>query len=621
MPRTDSSRLLRWALRACMALPLLMLAANLLAWLRWGTDLPYFDDWWAYDMRNALSLSPARLFQAVNNTISPVGLALDALAQRWLGGNPLPYQTLSMLGVLGGLLWMQWHLLGWVVGDGRMRVVLFAFCFLMLQSGTYWGEQNLAYHQTLPLLSLLGATCLMAFTRGALGWRWLAIFALGSIAGLSYVSGAISAFVLGAGWLLLAWMLRRHAVRALAARLQSGGVALLLAGTATSALQIYLTRRTQPQGRNQQYMELTWPTTSDFWAYLAGKLGRSTGHGFGLTALEVVWVAGVALALVTAVRFVLRGMLAHERVGSARWRRLAVVFLPLLGVVLVYLAMVGMGRAGLRDASVQGAEAVFRFGYHRFHFFWVTLLFPWLAAALALGLRRSAVPVGAMLGVLALTCVLAGVRGVFDVPSFYRSASAYRETEIRCLSRQLGSGEPISCPGFSLMWLPDLTRAYVYARDIRASFVRYLPIVEREGFGQDVLHWGDPQAGLRAPWVHARPLPDGWMQAEDDALVVLPLADQDLLRNCRVLGVQVGLDADQPEVAQVFYRLLGQAGYAEQLSVRKPYRSGAHGPARLEFTIDSPSGFEPELRIDPVEGHTRFRLTDLRVTCRLIAQP
>ena len=38
-----------WLLRACIALPLLMLAANVLAWLRWGTDLPYFDDWRAYD--------------------------------------------------------------------------------------------------------------------------------------------------------------------------------------------------------------------------------------------------------------------------------------------------------------------------------------------------------------------------------------------------------------------------------------------------------------------------------------------------------------------------------------------------------------------------------------------
>ena len=59
------------------ALPLLMLAMNVLAWLRWGTDLPFLDDWRAYDEKNALSLSPTRLFEAINNTITPVGLALD----------------------------------------------------------------------------------------------------------------------------------------------------------------------------------------------------------------------------------------------------------------------------------------------------------------------------------------------------------------------------------------------------------------------------------------------------------------------------------------------------------------------------------------------------------------
>ena len=43
MRRTETPRLQRWLLRACVIVPLLMLAANLLAWLRWGTDLPMVD--------------------------------------------------------------------------------------------------------------------------------------------------------------------------------------------------------------------------------------------------------------------------------------------------------------------------------------------------------------------------------------------------------------------------------------------------------------------------------------------------------------------------------------------------------------------------------------------------
>jgi len=613
MPRAETLR--RWALGACIALPLLMLAANLLAWLRWGTDLPYFDDWRAYDQRNARSLAPARLFEAVNNTISPIGMALEALAQCGLGGNPLPYQTLSMLGVLGGLLWMQWRLLGWVTGDARLRALLFAFCFLMLQSGSYWGEQNLAYHQALPLLALLGANCLLARAGRAGGGRWLATFALGLAAGLSYVSGAVGALVMGAGWWLLGRLLPP---RALAARLRAGGGALLLAGAATSALQIYLTR--VAQSRQLQYMELTWPTSADFWAYLAGKLGRATGQGFASTAAEAAWVALLALALLAAAGFALRGVLAQEGPGSARRRRFAVVFLPLGCVVAAYLVLVGLGRAGLRDPSVQGAEAVFRFGYVRFHFFWITLLLPWLAAALALRLRRSGRAVGALAGVLALAGLLGWSRGVFDVAPYYRALSEARATEIRCLARQLGSGQPVTCLGLGLMALPDLTRAYAYARDIRASFVRYLPLVERDGFGQELLHWSGPEAQRRGRWLNVAPAPDGGLQSSGDAALVLPLPDPQA-GQCRVLGVQIDLEAAQDGVAQVYYRLRGQAGYDEARSVRKPFHPGAPGPARLEFSIDSPAGFEPELRIDPVDGPARFRLADLRVTCRLRAEP
>lgn len=365
MPRADGSK---WLLRASVALPLAMLAANLLAWLRWGTDLPYFDDWLAYDQGTSLSLSPRHLFQAINNTISPVGLTLDVLAQRGLGGNPLPYQTLSMLGVLGGLLALQWRLLGWAMRDTRAQAVLFGFCFLMLQSGSYWGEQNLAYHQALPLLALLGAACL-ALPAGAGGaWRVTAVFGLGLLAGLSYISGAIAALVMGVSWVLLGWVLRRQPARALAWRVRCHGAALLLAGTLTSALQIVLTRGVE-QKRDHQYMGLTWPDRVDFWAYLAGKIGRSTGHAFASMALEVLWVVLLTVAVVAATALALRGLGMFGGVGRARLRRWALVFIPLSGVVLSYLLIVSLGRAGLRDPSIQGAGPVFEFAYLRFHFF------------------------------------------------------------------------------------------------------------------------------------------------------------------------------------------------------------------------------------------------------------
>ena len=162
-----------------MVLPCAMLVVNVLSWLRWGIDLPFLDDWRAYNEQRSTSLAWSRLFEATNNTVAPVGLALDALAQRWLGGNPLPYQTLSMLATLGGLLLLQWRLLGWALRQPLWQALAFACTFFMLQSGSYWGEQNLAYHQALPLLGLMGAAVLGLTVSGVTLGRNMGVFEIG----------------------------------------------------------------------------------------------------------------------------------------------------------------------------------------------------------------------------------------------------------------------------------------------------------------------------------------------------------------------------------------------------------------------------------------------------------
>ncbi len=626
MPRTESSVLRRWALGACVALPLLMLAANVLAWLRWGTDLPFLDDWRAYDQQVAGSLSPQVLFQPTNNTIAPVGLALDSLAQRWLAGNPIAYQTLSMLGVLGLLLWLQWRLLRWVLGNRIALYLAFLCTVFMLQSGSYWGEQSLAYHQALPLLALLAATWLNFAAPPPGAWRLPLVFGLGALAGLSYISGAVGALCMGAAWGLLSWRMTGADVMELARRGRSGALALTLAGLLTLALQLALTRRAGADALGQQ-MRLTGPDERDFWLYLAGKVGRASGHGFGPLWLELAWVALLFVLLVAMAAWLAARLAA--RVRDEPTARLITVALPLLSVVLVYLALVSFGRSALRAQSIQDAAEVFRFAYGRFHFFWATLLLPWLVvwgacAWAARAPRTAGAPASTpgsraiVLGV-ALVCAVAGLRGVFDVGAYYRSASAFRAGEIRCLARQLGSGQAIGCPGFDAVGISDWTRAYLYARDIGASFVRYLPIVAREGFGQDVLHWHDGADFAAARWLNARAQSDGWLRSEGDAQMRITLPDAERLARCRVLGVQLGVRARRADAVQVFYRPRGQTDYSETQSVRKPYDARGDVPARLEFSFDSPAGFAPELRIDPVDGPGMFDVTQLRVTCRLLA--
>lgn len=619
----DGSRWQGWALCACVALPWLMLGANLLAWLRWGVDLPFLDDWRAYDERSALSLSPRRLFEAINNTISPVGLTLDVLAQRWLGGNSLAYQSLTMLGVLGGLLALQWCLLGWALRDRRLQAWAFAFCFPMLQAGSYWGEQNLAFHQALPLLALLSAAAVCLVPRSVRRWHAVVVWVLGLLAGLSYISGAVAALMLGVAWLLVsAWYTTCAQPCVLAHRARAGGWALLIAGALTSVLQIVITRSTTPGGR-EQFLGLTWPYQADFWLFLAGSFGRASGLSFASLGVEAAWVAVMGIGMLVLLGMAARPLGKGSSPRSARVRRWALVYGPLLSVVLAYLALVSAGRAGFREASIVDASAVFRLGAGRFHFFWVTLLFPWAAAGVALALRRWRVPVflGWLWGGLLALCVVAGTRGVFDVVTVYRSASDHQLSQFRCIARQLGSDSPIVCPGLAMMGIRDLSRAYAYAREIDASFVRYLPILGRDRFGDSLLdEHGSDVLGTGA-WRHVQRLADGWMRSEGDAQLVLSLSATERAADCRVLGVRLGLLADRPSSAQVFYRVAGQAGYSEEASVRVAYVPDAQARVVQELVIDSAVGFEPELRLDPFEGEGRFRLSELQVVCRLSARP
>ncbi len=185
-------------------LPVLSLALAALAWLRYGIDLPWFDDWRGYAAGTIDSLELDYLFQPMNDTMSPVGLALDALAQRFLDGNSVAYQFLSMVTVLGSLLVLQWKLLSRVM-DSRLQVaVCFLFTILMLQPDSYWGLENLAYYQALPLVFILCAMLLMSGPVPGSGWRGPAAGLLGLLAGFAYISGAFGAFAVGVTSLLLA---------------------------------------------------------------------------------------------------------------------------------------------------------------------------------------------------------------------------------------------------------------------------------------------------------------------------------------------------------------------------------------------------------------------------------
>ena len=183
------------ATRLFILVPILCLSAGALAWLSYGIDLPFYDDWRAYVQGLAASLDPKWLFEPDNATYYPVGKLLNSLAQRYLEGNSLAYQLLSMLIVLGGLLALQWRLLSQALNDRLLAAASFSLTVFMLQPGSYWGRQAFAYIQAVPLLCLLAILALIVGTRLSRIWLVLAVAILGLVAGLTYTSGALPAVV------------------------------------------------------------------------------------------------------------------------------------------------------------------------------------------------------------------------------------------------------------------------------------------------------------------------------------------------------------------------------------------------------------------------------------------
>src|SRR3990167_1548275 len=92
-------------------MPIFSLTFSIISLLRYGIDLPYWDDWGPYITGNLGSLDFKYLFSKGNDTLMPVGYLLESLAFRYLSGNAIAWQFISMTSVLGLLLFLQWKLL------------------------------------------------------------------------------------------------------------------------------------------------------------------------------------------------------------------------------------------------------------------------------------------------------------------------------------------------------------------------------------------------------------------------------------------------------------------------------------------------------------------------------
>ncbi len=627
-------------IRLFIGLPLVSLFVGLMAWLRYGYDLPFFDDWRGYATSEMDSFHWSYLFRPANGAMAPLGVALDSLAQRYLDGNSIAYQALSMVVVLGSLLALQWHLLKNALGNRLHAAMCFVLTLFMLQPGSYWGRENLAYHQALPLVFLLSALVLIVHPTWRNRWRLPAISGLGVLAGLGYISGAFGACAAAAACVALAWLLP---VSVYQNRLRSGGVALGLSGGTMAAVQYVFaalpyTRLASPDAIRTEGGRLALPHEAEFWFFYLGKIGRSLllpTHEPVLSMVAVLLVCGVTLVLTICV---IRRVLAKQTMQQPQLQtsdlpsvsqpdaQLVTVLVVLATTAAVYLMLIAAGRTHFRDASIQSATQVFAHGFTRFHFFWVTLLWPWVLAAFIVVLRkpRAEHPRLPKIGdpikyaAVPLTLLLVGsmsYQGAFDHNREHQVQSASRRETIECLFTRLQSGKPIDCREFNM---PDMTPAYVYATKVNASFVRYFPVLPTPIGANDpppLYRFSRDSDGTRLVNLSLSGHSRSAATAANAPQIIIRTGEAEQMAGCKLLDVRLFIRPTMADVAKVFYKTPGQSQFdASAVQTQRLLPRGE--PQLLTFRLESHSGFQDELRLDPVHHAQELDLYDVEVRCR-----
>jgi hypothetical protein len=605
----------RYAAAILVAAPLFGLALSCAAWLHYGIDLPFYDDFRVYGLRTALSLDPRDLFAPSNDTLYPVGMALDVLAQRFLNGNAVAYQFFSMLGLLGGLLCLQWRLLSSTFQDRLVVAAAFALGIFLTWPESYWGLQSMAYHHGLPILFLLGALTAIVDRSWAPRWGVPLVFLLGLLAGFSYISGAIAALAVAIVLIVARGIGLPHLPG-----LRAGGFSLLAAAAIAVPAQLWVILFAQQGHIHDPQLAWSLPTDAVFWMFMLGKFGRALALPYGRPVIGVI-VTLVVIAITGSLAVYLARRVWRERAALPEdAARVAVIFFSLAAAVGVYLSLIAAGRAYIQASESKTLLALFIHGFpEHYHSVWATLLFPWIAAAAVLTARKwTAMPWIRTSPVVTLAAIafvaIAAEAGAFAHAANFRSVQNFRlSQDVPCVRRALAEGV-VSCSWYG----PELFDYLRYARQIGASFVRYFPLPPIP-LGTDdpppLFRLGATPETLDVGKMSFVPTEEGLAFAAGiDPMLKISLPPGSL-RSCWEVEVTIELKAEQDDFAELYALQAGQTR-----DFKTPPASYAPVPRGVFTTITlsafDPKGLEDRLRIDPVGAPQAFILKNLEVRCR-----
>jgi len=606
-------------------LPIFSLALNAISWLRFGLDIPFWDDWRGYITRGIGTFSLKYLFTPYADTLYPVGLALDSVVQQLLDGNSIAYQFLSMIVVLGLLLLLQWRLLLLSLRNRLTAASAFSLSLLMLQPGTYWGLQNIAYQQGLPVVFNLAAIYIVVGRAWSDRWSIPSLLALGILSGMSYISGAFSIAAIGAILFILAHFIHPSERKPL----RLGGLSLFVAGFITIIPQLWAmavfrsTRLHRPP--------IAFPYQGDFWLFLLGKIGRSLllphkHAGFSLPVTILVVLAACILTGLIARRF------ARGEMRTLKDARTSVVYITILGGTFVYLLIVAAGRTNVHPPDVKTATQIFSLGFSHIHFFWVTLLWPWMAAALFETFSETNPPgrTGNRLRSLALTLPavllpLFIVSGALKHASSHRHASYLRADGITCLISQIQKGNTVDCPSICpTKRARQLMGGFIYGKSIGASFARSIALLHvpigtaapAPLFRLSNANTGD--LDIRSTAAVEKTEGGYRFHGANNPQILFKSGAPEIMGQCLALEISALMRVAEPETSsRMFYRIPGKEGFTGKASQEVAVQADENNLVEVSFQLFSPTGFLDDLRFDPVSKPQEFDLIDIEVRCRI----
>lgn len=599
-----------------MAMPFVCVALAGGAWIEYGLDFPWYDDWRGYQNGNIDSLRLSYLFSPINDTLSPVGLALDAVFQRLFSGNSIVYQLISMFAILIGLLIIQLDMLRKVLADDRHVTLCFLLTLPMLQPGSYWGAQNLAYHQAIPVLLMLSAIWVVIFSHLRNHVKLPVLGILGLISGFSYISGALVFFACGVAFLFFSFRFEGGVSR----RLFYSSIPLLLSGLFTSLIQLVFAFSSF--GMTHSKISLAYPNQANFWLYLLGKVGRGL-----LLPTAYPWIAFFAtigfVIAVAALSVVVFNRLTCRCVEDSARNQAGLIFFVLLVAIGSYILMVAAGRANYYSNGSDRSLAAFVAGFDRFHFFWLTILWPWVLAVFLINSQKVfAIAKSSLFYLLAIcfaTVMYFG--GVWQHESWHQRAMQIRKSVFDCFVKSLNEGRGIRCeqllPDGDIGTLPDATPAYLHALRVNASFLRYVPRVD------DLARSSELMPFFTIDGAYGDFSLDGLTQSADGSFTVVGDSPKlyvrnipsEIMRQCVRLDVVVRISAESNGYFQLFFRRPSDSNYEEIFSKKANLKSLSVND--MEFKLTSVDGFMSEIRIDPAKNLRNFKIKNIAVYCAL----